>query len=71
MLVDDDRGFRVWGPMPRQVQTFHFWDDAGRYRQHMGVVPGDRVRFRALVRPSATDDRFGVFARPVRVSIVD
>lgn len=50
MLVRDDRGFKVWGSMPGNL-------DAKR---------GDRVSFSANVTRSDKDDKFGFYKRPTK-----
>lgn len=50
MLVLDDRGFKVWGTMPRALD----------------VSKGDRVAFNANVEASQDDETFGFFKRPTK-----
>lgn len=50
MLVQDDRGFRVWGTVP----------------DSLGCVRGDRVKFVGTVQQSDNDTRFGFFKRPAK-----
>lgn len=49
MTVEDDRGFKVWGTVPRSLNN---------------PTSGDRVTFLAEVTPSDTDPLFGFFKRP-------
>jgi len=51
MLVEDDRGFRVWGTMPAAIC------DCER---------GDRVTFAAKVTPKDGDPSFGIYSRPTK-----
>ncbi len=55
MLVQDDRGFKLWGSVPKNI-------DPGR---------GERVAFMATVEPSRDDSRFGFFKRPTKAIILD
>lgn len=50
MLVIDDRGFKVWGSVPRAIE-----DD---------LVKGMWVAFVATCEPSKDDPKFGFFKRP-------
>lgn len=54
MLVQDDRGFRVWGTVPKSL------DDAER---------GSRVTFTATLTQSSRDAKFGFFKRPTKAAI--
>ena len=55
MLVQDDRGFKLWGTVPKSI-------DPGR---------GDRIAFVATVEPSRDDSRFGFFKRPAKAVVLD
>lgn len=55
MRVRDDRGFVVWGTVPRSIED---------------VESGDRVTFAARVTPSETDPTFGFFRGPSRATII-
>jgi len=55
MLVQDDRGFRVWGSAPKSL------DDAERE---------SRVTFTATVTASDKDAKFGFFKRPTKAEII-
>jgi len=55
MLVQDDRGFKVWGTCPNAI-------DPSR---------GDRVAFVATVQPSHDDPKFGFFKRPAKAIVID
>jgi len=55
MLVQDDRGFRVWGTVPRSL------DDAER---------GSRVRFIAQITVSDDNPKFGFFKRPTKGEVL-
>jgi hypothetical protein len=50
MLVQDDRGFKVWGSVPSNL-----YDAKGR-----------SVSFSAAIQPSEDDDKFGFFKRPTK-----
>lgn len=56
MLVQDDRGFRVWGSVPSSL------DDAERE---------SRVTFTATVTASDKDAKFGFFKRPTKAAVID
>lgn len=51
MTVADDRGFKVWGSVPRSIDN---------------VERGDRVRFNATVEASDRDETFGFYKRPTK-----
>lgn len=53
MLVRDDRGFKVWGTMPKALRVLT-----------PDVDKGDRVRFEASVEKSDDDETFGFFKSP-------
>jgi len=55
MLVQDDRGFKLWGSVPKNI-------DPGR---------GERVAFMATVTPSNDDPKFGFFKRPTKAIMLD
>lgn len=54
MLVQDDRGFRVWGSVPSSL-------DANR---------NDRIQFTAAVQRSDKDSKFGFFKRPTKSQVL-
>lgn len=56
MLVQDDRGFRVWGTCPKAL------DDAER---------DSRIQFTATITRSDRDDKFGFFKRPSKSLILN
>lgn len=64
MTVRDDRGFRVWGTVPRSLETRSVWNAEGRLVDVEGVDRGDRVSFVASVAPSDDDETFGFYKRP-------
>lgn len=122
MLVEDDRGFRVWGNAPHDLECFQvprkelvgasevrcmnrvkirgkeeftvsrispdergFWLHAADgsttfvnesskieaiWWEQRGLEKGDRVKFRATVKPSGDDPKFGFFKRPAGAQIV-
>ena len=55
MLVQDDRGFRVWGSVPSSL------DDAERE---------SRITFTATVTASDKDAKFGFFKRPTKAAVI-
>ena len=55
MLVQDDRGFRVWGSVPSSL------DDAERE---------SRITFTATVTASDKDAKFGFFKRPTKAEVI-
>ena len=60
MLVQDDRGFKVWGTLPRSISDLIF----------EGVeLKGQRVSFTATVEASKDDEKFGFFKRPTKAAI--
>lgn len=56
MLVQDDRGFRVWGSVPVSLE------DAERE---------SRITFTATVTASDRDAKFGFFKRPAKAAVLD
>jgi hypothetical protein len=54
MLVLEDRGFKVWGSVPRAID----------------VEQGTKVRFTAAVERSNDDDLFGFFKRPRKAEVL-
>lgn len=54
MLVKDDRGFKVWGTVPRSIE----------------VERGDRVTFTATLSASTDDETFGFFKRPTKADVM-
>lgn len=57
MLVLDDRGFKVWGTVPRSLSEMD--------------LRGVRVRFVAAVEASYDDPLFGFFKRPRKAEVLD
>lgn len=55
MLVRDDRGFKVYGTMPANLDA----------------APGDRVTFTANLKPSNDDPKFGFLSRPTKAGKID
>ena len=55
MLVQDDRGFRVWGSVPKSL------DDAER---------DSRITFTAAITRSDRDPKFGFFKRPTKAAVI-
>jgi hypothetical protein len=56
MLVQDDRGFRVWGSVPKSL------DDAERE---------SRISFTATLAQSDKDSKFGFFKRPTKAAVLE
>lgn len=65
MLVKDDRGFKVWGTVPKSLD-FHAYDEA----QSSVAAKGDKVSFTATVTKSDDDESFGFFSRPTKGTII-
>jgi len=59
MTVKDDRGFNVWGTIPRSLDG------------SLDEMKGKRVKFDAALTRSDTDDYFGFFKRPTKASYLD
>lgn len=55
MTVKDDRGFKVWGSVPRAVSA----------------QKGARVTFSATVEKSDRDETFGFFKRPTNAELLE
>lgn len=55
MLVKDDRGFKVWGTIPKAIDP----------------SAGCRVSFVAAVEPSGDDNKFGFYKRPSKAVLLD
>lgn len=55
-LVEDDRGFRLWGNLPSAI-----------YR----AEKGDRVTFVAALAASSDDEYFGFWKRPTKADFID
>lgn len=58
MLLKDNRGFRVWGSVPRALNNLE-------------VDRGDKVRFTAILTPSNDDPKFGFYKRPSNAELVE
>ena len=58
MVVKDDRGFKVWGTVPRSI-----------IEANDEPLKGQRVTFTANVQASNDDDKFGFFKRPTKAAI--
>tara|TARA_Y100000114_G_scaffold143590_1_gene151293 strand:+ start:2687 stop:3508 length:822 start_codon:yes stop_codon:yes gene_type:complete len=54
MLVQDDRGFRVWGSVPSGLTALRY----------------DRITFTATVQRSDKDSKFGFFKRPTKSQVL-
>lgn len=58
MLVEDDRGFKVYGTVPSSIYS-------------SGDVKGMKVTFSAKVEPSNNDAFFGFFSRPTKAKVLE
>jgi hypothetical protein len=56
MLIKDDRGFKVWGTVPKTIVA--------------AIETGDRVAFTATVEASDDDETFGFAKRPRKAAIL-
>lgn len=65
MLVQDERGFKVWGTIPSSLLTFAC-RDAESYEFQRSLARGDVVSFVATVEPKSDDPKFGIFKRPTK-----
>lgn len=63
MVVQDDRGFRVFGTAPRAITE-------GENIPYASSVEGSRVTFNATLEPSKDDDKFGFFKRPTKARLI-
>ena len=61
MLVRDDRGFKVWGSVPKSLSDAA-WEAETR-------VNGSRVQFSANVEASEDDNKFGFYKRPTKAEL--
>lgn len=64
VLVEDDRGWRVYGTAPRAILR----DGSGITTVDSGARVGDRVAFTATLERSRDDAGFGFFKRPAKAS---
>lgn len=62
MTVRDDRGFRVWGTLPRSLDPGH---------GSLDNLRGRRVTFTAAIEASERDPLFGFISRPTKASYLD
>lgn len=76
MVVEDDRGFRVYGTLPSRLkyQTTREeggWiveeDKDGNETWFRNATKGDRCSFNATVEASNDDESFGFYKRPTKV----
>ena len=71
MVVKDDRGFKVYGTVPRSIieqgaeSTICLGEEHWNYED----LKGQRVTFTATVQASNDDDKFGFFKRPTKAAI--
>jgi len=65
MLVKDDRGFKVFGTIPSDLQYFDTGLE-GELPFQRSLTRGDRVTFTATLKPSSDDAKFGFFSRPAK-----
>lgn len=66
MIVQDDRGFKVWGTVPSSLQEIpsSIKMEGSEDVLYRGLEEGDRVSFNANVTKSDRDESFGFFKRP-------
>lgn len=69
MLVEDRRGFRVFGTVPRAIEVDWPTEVVGEGTPHH-ICKGDEVEFVANVERSDRDALFGFFKRPRKATIV-
>lgn len=74
MLVADDRGFRVWGTVPKAIMADveHMYRENNEAKTYNDVLrhTAVRVNFKAAVKKSDRDDCFGFFSRPTSASVL-
>lgn len=81
MVVQDDRGFRVWGTVPQALMPSNYFDENGGYHHEHGVGCGGpdsnhemdepiRVTFTATVTASDDDETFGFYKRPAKAEVL-
>ncbi len=73
MLVEDDRGFRVWGTVPSSIEG---GQEIGWTEEEWPIFAptldeGDRVTFSAKVERSRDDESFGFYKRPTKAEVVE
>lgn len=71
MLVVDDRGFKVWGSVPRSLLGDEVFDEeTDRWDTQHGLERGSRVTFTGTAEVSADDETFGFFSRPTKAALL-
>jgi len=76
-LIEDDRGFRVWGTCPSACLEWCYQEDRRRYdageecKTTAEYLKGMRVAFVASVEPSEKDPCFGIYSRPTKVKVLE
>lgn len=65
MLVKDDRGFKVWGTVPRSLDYSARNHETNEFIETK-AARGDRVAFSATVEAKAGEVGFGFFKRPTK-----
>ena len=68
MLLKDDRGFKVYGSVPKGLMSEPKEDSEGFQYWTERVERGGRVTFTATLSPSDDDPKFGFFKRPAKAS---
>lgn len=68
--VKDDRGFTVWGTLPKALHT-EFLKDSSSANPWANRVAGTRVQFTATVEASDNDNTFGFFSRPAKGHVLE
>lgn len=64
MVVQDDRGFRLWGTVPTSISTV----ELAQGQRSLGS--GDRVSFSASLERSDRDEGFGFYKRPTKAQVL-
>lgn len=73
MLVEDDRGFRVWGNRPGSLEAKETgnYEEWGQPIYSENAEKGSRVKFNARVEQSAKDEYFGFYKRPTKAEFIE
>ena len=71
MTVKDDRGFVVWGSVPKGLDLIDLHDEDGNVIGQGQIERGNRVRFTGTVEASDRDECFGFFKRPAKAELLE